>query len=206
MRPDKVQVRQGNKLPHWTRDGATYAVTFRLADSIPEAAAAKLRLERERLEQEAANESVPTLERLTRLARLKSDLTEKYLHAGHGECLLSRHDCAEVVAVALGHFDGKRYRLHAWCVMPNHVHVVLSAFPGERLEKILHSWKSFTSKAIGKLIGRSGQIWQAESYDHIVRDDVDLAHCIQYALDNPLVAGLRDWKWVWPVERRQSRP
>ena len=80
--------------------------------------------------------------------------------------------------------------------MPNHAHVVLKAFPGESLEKILHSWKSFTSHEINKRNGKSGTIWQKESYDHLIRDGDDLRNQVEYVLDNPLKAGLVGWEWV----------
>lgn len=64
-----------------------------------------------------------------------------------------------IVQRALQCFDGERYELGAWVVMPNHVHVVIRPFPGEALAKILHSWKSFTSHQINQQLGRSGPLW-----------------------------------------------
>ena len=109
---------------------------------------------------------------------------------------MRRAEVAEVVANALRHFDGKRYRLLAWCVMPNHVHAVLQPMGDHDLPAILHSWKSFTAHAINKLLGRSGPVWQSEYYDHLVRDQQDLIHHVAYVRENPVVAGLRGWKWV----------
>ncbi len=80
--------------------------------------------------------------------------------------------------------------------MPNHVHVVLTPLPGFALSSILHSWKSFTAKAINKHLGRSGTVWQAESYDHLVRNRADLMHHVFYTRENPQRAGLKDWPWV----------
>ena len=93
--------------------------------------------------------------------------------------------------------------------MPNHVHAVLKLAPGEELEKILHSWKSFTAHEINKLTGEGGVIWQKESYDHLVRDGEDLRNQVVYVLDNPRKARLDGWKWVgcaYPEfsERRQN--
>jgi REP element-mobilizing transposase RayT len=76
------------------------------------------------------------------------------------------------VADALRHFDGERYRLVAWCVMPNHVHAVVQPAAGHVLEEIVHSWKSFTAHQANKLLGRTGPFWMAEAYDHLVRDEV----------------------------------
>ena len=91
--------------------------------------------------------------------------------------------------------------------MPNHVHVVIQPFAGKtttagtavphsELSEILHSWKSFTSKEANKLLRRSGDFWQAEYYDHLIRDESDFRHAVRYVLDNPIKAGLRNWKWV----------
>jgi hypothetical protein len=80
--------------------------------------------------------------------------------------------------------------------MPNHVHVVFRASPGRELSEILHSWKSFTAKECNKLLGRTGEFWQRESFDRIVRDSEDFERRVRYVLDNPVAAGLEDWKWV----------
>ena len=114
---------------------------------------------------------------------------------------------AALVANALLHFDGLRYSLAAWCVMPNHVHVVVQPFastthtggthvPRSELPDILHSWKSFTSKEANRLLQRSGDFWQPEYFDHLIRDESDFRHAVRYVLDNPIKAGLGNWKWV----------
>ena len=112
---------------------------------------------------------------------------------------------AREVASALLHFEGKRYNLAAWCVMPNHVHVVVQPFGGItggtpvprcELPDILHSWKSFTAKEANKLLSRSDDFWQAEYYDHLIRNEGDFRHAVRYVLDNPIKARLKNWKWV----------
>jgi REP element-mobilizing transposase RayT len=103
---------------------------------------------------------------------------------------------ARLVAGALTHFDGERYGLLAWCVMPNHVHAVFRPLEGFALSAILHSWKSFTASAANRVLGRKGEFWQAESYDHLVRDGDDLANQVRYVAQNPCKAGLAEWPWV----------
>jgi len=103
---------------------------------------------------------------------------------------------AEVVAGSLKHFDGERYRLVAWCLMPNHVHAVVQPLAGNELPEILHSWKSFSSKEANRLLGRSGQFWQPEYYDHLIRDEQDFGRQVEYVLTNPQRAGLENWKWM----------
>ena len=193
-----IQVRQGAYLPHWTREGAIYAVTFRLADSLPQLVLESWKFERQDIIKTAQQMNRPLSDAETaRLDKLFSEKVEQYLDAGAGECWMQRReDVAQVVSGALQHFDGARYELFAWCVMPNHVHAVLQPFPGYELSKIVHSWKSFTSKEANRLIGRTGQFWQPEPYDHLVRDEKDFWCQVEYVLTNPARAGLENWKWV----------
>src|SRR5262245_20899791 len=118
---------------------------------------------------------------------------------------------AELVQSSVLHFDEKRYSLAAWSVMPNHVHVVVKPFaalnklertavPRSEVPDILHSWKSFTSKEANKLLSRSGDFWQPEYYDHLIRDYADFRHAVRYVLNNPINAGLKNWKWVGLTE------
>ena len=103
---------------------------------------------------------------------------------------------ATIVEDTLKHFDNERYFLYAWCVMPNHVHALVSPFDGYSLSSILHSWKLFSSRSANAVLGRSGRFWQPESYDHIVRSDEEFTKVMEYILNNPISAGLKDWKWV----------
>ncbi len=191
-----IEKRHGAKLPHWTADGATYAVTFRLADSIPPRVAAELKHRLDELERRIQRGDEMSLEDQIKLARLRSSAVDDLLHAAHGECLMNNPQIAEVVAGALKHFDRQRYQLGAWCVMPNHVHAVFTPIGDHELSEILHSWKSFTANRINKVLGRSGPVWQPESYDHLIRDRADLMHHVWYARENPAKAGLKDWRWV----------
>ena len=193
-----LEVREGARLPHWTQDDATYAVTFRLADSLAKSVLDSYLAERDSLSAEVAKKGGKvTPEDAARLRLLYSERVEKYLDSGKGECWLARSEIAGIVADALRHFDGERYDLHAWCVMPNHVHIVVQPREGHSLEAILHSWKSFTANEINKALGRTGEVWQGESYDHLVRDLDDLNEQIGYVLNNPANAGLEEWSWVW---------
>ena len=189
-------VRQGAYLPHWTLDGAIYHSVFRLADALPAAVIARYRRERAALLVEAGEH--PSCDTHDRLRQLFSERIERLLDAGQGACWLAQPKIAEVIAGALRHFDGERYRLHAWCVMPNHVHAVVQPTSRHELSGILHSWKSFTANEANGILGRAGEFWQKESYDHLVRDAADLERTIRYVQENPVSAGLINWCWVWP--------
>ncbi len=79
--------------------------------------------------------------------------------------------------------------------MPNHVHVLVEPITGFELESILHSWKSFTAHALNKRLEQTGEVWQKESYDHLIRNEESYAKVVEYVTSNPGAAGLRNWKW-----------
>jgi REP element-mobilizing transposase RayT len=207
-----IKKRQGAYLPHWTRDGAWYAVTFRLWDSLPQHVIESWLFERKNIVKTAEQMKRPLSEHEERrLAHLYSERIERYLDAGYGACFMKDERIAGLVQNALFHFDDVRYSLAAWSVMPNHVHVVIQPFGGiittagmavplAELPEILHSWKSFTAKEANKLLHRSGDFWQAESYDHLIRSAADFRHAVRYVLNNPIRAGLKNWKWVGLTE------
>ncbi|MGI8431956.1 MAG: class I tRNA ligase family protein, partial [Chthoniobacterales bacterium] len=115
---------------------------------------------------------------------------ERWLDAGYGSCLLREPGAARVVAEALEHFAGERYDLGAWVVMPNHVHALVTPKPGHDLSEILHSWKRFSAREINRARGKEGQLWQHESYDHIVRDEASLGRITEYIEGNLEAAGI----------------
>lgn len=115
---------------------------------------------------------------------------------------------ARIVAESLHYRDGKVYDLHAFCVMPNHVHLVcrpLQRPDGEyhSLSAILHSLKGYTARMANRELGRQGPFWQDESHDRVVRNENELNRVIQYVLDNPVKAGLvQTWEeWLWSYVR-----
>jgi menaquinone-specific isochorismate synthase len=146
----------------------------------------------------------PTENERKRLLRLHSEKIEAQLDSGQGECHLRNPEIARLVTEALGRFEGQRYELHEWCVMPNHVHVVLRPLSGHSLAEILHSWKSYTAKVANRRLGRSGDFWQVEYYDHLIRDEADYAHAIDYVRQNPEKAGLISWPWRGHGRRCES--
>ncbi|MEA2734023.1 MAG: ATP-dependent helicase DinG [Humisphaera sp.] len=190
----ELKVREGHFLPHWTKTGGIYAVTFRLADSMPAEVLTQWKAERDALDRSADHRDLTPPEQ-HRYAQLQSAALEKFLDAGYGECWLRRPEIAEMVQSALQHFDGERYRLLAWCVMPNHVHAVLQPVETAELSELLHSIKSWTAKEANRLLQRSGEFWQSEYYDHLIRDEEDLRNQMNYAWANSDAAELENWNW-----------
>ncbi|MEO6969458.1 MAG: carbamoyl-phosphate synthase large subunit [Chthoniobacterales bacterium] len=184
----EVKQRHRN-LPHFEQPGATYFVTFRLADSVPQTLLQEWREERQdwlkhhphpwdwKTEQEHQKRFV--------------EQREDWLDRGHGSSLLRRAESAAIVADALRHFHCERYVLDRFVVMPNHVHVLLQPLGGHSLADILHSWKSFTANALNRSFEQIGEVWMTESYDHIVRDWDELVACRDYIASNPERAKLR---------------
>jgi REP element-mobilizing transposase RayT len=182
--PRLVQQHSRGRLPHWEVDDAIYFITFRLRDSLPRHVAAALLEERMRLVRGSCTNAERVKLEVAFFVRL-----DTHLDAHHGSCLLREH--GEIVASALKYFDGQRYRLHSWCVMPNHVHVMVHVEVGREVPRILHSWKSYTAHVIGK-----GVIWQREYFDRVIRSPREFADTGEYIRGNPRKAGLREWAWV----------
>ena len=192
-----VNIRKRGRLPHWERKNGTYFVTWRLADALPEEARNRILHERDDIVREAEQQGreLTDAEKM-RLTRLHTERIEEWLNAGHGACHLNDARCAKIVADALQHFDGQRYDLHAWCVMPNHVHVVFQTIGEHSLHEILHSWKSFTANQCNKVLGRTGVFWMDESFDRLIRNAAEHEKYVAYTLNNPVEAGLKNWEWV----------
>ncbi len=87
-------------------------------------------------------------------------------------------------------FDGGRYHLQAWVVMPNHVHALVTPNEAFTLSSILHSWKSYTAKRANQLLGRAGEFWQAEYFDRAIRDERHFEKAVAYIETNPVKAHL----------------
>lgn len=182
-----------NFLPHWQQPGATYFVTFRLADAIPAALRSQLETERAAWLRQHPRPWNAQTERDYH-GRF-SGAVERWLDAGHGACALRDPAAAQVVANALGFFDAQRHCHHAWVVMPNHVHALFSLHPEWSLEKVLHSWKSFTAHELAKR-GVPTPLWQEDYFDRLVRDEKHYANCVRYIRRNPQKAHLKTGEFI----------
>ncbi|MBI4327600.1 MAG: 4-hydroxyproline epimerase [Chloroflexi bacterium] len=167
-------------LPHFDRKGLFQFITFRLDDALP----ADRRSEWQSL-LEIENER----ERLIQL--------EQYLDRGHGRGALQKPEVAALVQNALLRFDGERYRLFAWVVMPNHVHALLEVL-NTPLARILHSWKAYSALEANRLLQRRGRFWQVEYFDRYIRDVAHFRRAIRYIENNPVKAGLATAPEQWP--------
>ncbi len=173
---------------------ATYFITFRLVDSLP---AEKLR-ELERLSDQWELDHPPprTEDDWQQFFRQNMQRVDDWLDAGSGECWLRHPQCARIVGNSLHHFHGSRCFLSSYCVMPNHVHVLVKPEAPDEPADLLHSWKGFAAKEINKVLGREGPVWEPESYDTLVRDSEHLWKVIRYVGKNPGKAGVPPGEWV----------
>jgi len=162
-------------LPHFDSAELVQFVTFRLADSLPKSVVQAL---------------------ATRSDQLAT--TNEQLDGGIGACWLKEPPIAQVVENVLLHFDGERYRVLSWCVMPNHVYVVVEVLAGNALGSIVRSWKSFSAGQANRLLSRSGAFWHRDYFDRYIRDEGHLARTIEYVENNPVKAGLAPGATEWP--------
>ena len=182
-------------LPHLDSLNLLQFVTFRLADSVPK--------EQIELWKKELNWRVGFDANSPEAITLRNKI-EHYADAGHGACHLRDPRIAQLVQDALLHFDGQRYRMIAWCIMPNHVHALIEPNDAAHLlPSIIHSWKSFTATEANKILGRSGSFWMEDYYDRFIRNEEHLQSTLDYIRQNPVKAGLvqraEEWPW-WSVD------
>ncbi len=200
LHPDKPLTVYMRHLPHWRQEGATYFVTFRLADSLPQANLNELQVLKREWERRHPLPHADSA--LQELARETTRRIEVWLDQGMGKCVLKEASLAAHVSSALHFFDDNRYELDCYVIMPNHVHVVVRPLGVEYpIEEIVGSWKKFSARQINRELGQQGELWQEEAYDRIVRDEEHLWRIIQYIGSNPQRAGL--WSsncplWIRP--------
>jgi REP element-mobilizing transposase RayT len=170
-------------LPHFDSPEIIQFIAFRPADSLPRSVVETLRMQDDAIR-----------------------LIDEKLDAGAGACWLSRGDIAALVQDALLHFDGSRYRLIAWCLMPNHVHTIIEIVDDHSVSETVRSWKSFTARRANEILNRTGAFWHPDYFDRYMRNEGRLERTIAYVENNPVKARLAvsadDWSWSSASFRR----
>ena len=172
-------------LPHFDGKNTTQSLTFRLYDSFP-----TVLIERYKHELKSPRVKVAELEWRKRAHYI--------LDRGHGECFLKNLRVAAMVQNSLLHFDGERYRLIAWVIMPNHVHLLMTRMEVGSLSQVLHSWRSYTANQANKILGRSGPFWARGVFDRYIRNADHYRNTVNYIEQNPVKAGLCQTAAEWP--------
>ncbi len=206
------------KLPHIQPKDSLFFITFRLFGSLPANIITALREEYEsevrllKEESQARRDHFdPSVLHRWYFERF-DEFLEKY---SDGPQYLLKNEVALTVADSLHFWSGKRYTLVAFCIMPNHVHLIIDIGGFQiteyknkssyKLSRIMETLKGYTAKSANKILSRTGSFWQKESYDHVVRDGNELNRIIRYVMDNPVKAGLvnnpEEWKWTYVNEK-----
>ncbi len=178
-------------LPHFESSDVTQHVTFHLADSLPQTTLLRLESELKFLSAE-------------KRATERRKQIDAWIDAGHGSCCLRKPAIADMAQHTLLTFDSQRYRLLAWVVMPNHVHVLFQPMSGWTVAKIVVAWKKLTARRIRDAQRDSGEepstpTWHREYWDRYIRDETHFQRAVEYIHHNPVKANLvatpEEWPW-----------
>lgn len=223
------RVTRGDLL-HWYKPGYAHFVTYRLIDSIPTKWLEIRRAQREQALRQRPAEGMSPAQRRASIHKRFFAQYDDYIDSNPQQRWLANPAVAEAIRENLYHHHGTKYELIAWCVMPNHVHVLLQPFEsteqlpidseeadtpsdeipdrGSPLSTIMHSLKSFTANRCNRALNRDGPFWQKESYDHWVRDLDEMERIVAYIMANPVKAGLcveaTEWRFSSAFDRFQQ--
>ena len=174
-------------LPHFDMPGVTQMLNYRLDDALPAS------------RQQEWAEILQIEDDLKRRSKL-----EAYLDRGYGRCELRDPRAAAVVEENWLHFDSQLYRLLAWVVMPNHVHLLVEIWRTPQSE-LLKDWKGYTARRINRVLGRRGTFWQADYWDRYIRDEDHYRKVLHYIEWNPVMARLAKSPAEWPFGSARFR-
>ena len=160
-------------LPHFDQGCIFQVITYRLFDSLPQECLKTLQAELENHD----NENMEADRRKK---------IEELLDRGHGSCVLKNKKCAKIVEENWQHFNGVRYKLIAYVIMPYHVHVMINAYPDFELGKMVKSWKSYSAKNINEVMDtpKAGILWQRGYWDRYIRDEKHFYKTLEYIKKN----------------------
>lgn len=195
--PLKIYTRN---LPHWRQNGATYFVTFNLADALP----VEKRNELDAMRREWERRFPPPRDEATwtEYAKAVFRQVEKWMDAGYGKCWFRQPVYANELQRSILHFHEQRYDVGCFVIMANHCHLVIRPLDDFELEDEVGAIKNVTAIFVNKHESLSGALWQQESYDRIIRDEEHLYRVVQYIGANPRRAAIPidKWhRWINPV-------
>ena len=193
---------QSRHLPHIFAEDKPIFITYRLKFTLPQKV-----MDQYKKQIEDWNKEVLALPKAERVIRLQTkdrrffDWFDRLIAISpEVPSLLHRDDVREIIEESFKHFDGLRYTLLSYCIMPNHVHVLIYPLVQDdgkiySISHIVYTWKKYTAAAINKVLGKQGSLWQKESYDSLVKDEQGLGNVLEYIVNNPVKAGLvNDWQ------------
>jgi REP-associated tyrosine transposase len=173
-------------LPHLYYNEGIYFVTYRLYDSIHPNELKNMQMLINNYRMLHPNEGEKVFKKYDLLLDKPANKTQ----------YLKQPQIFEICKKSIHYYDNKEYKLICYCIMPNHVHLVIDLINNKRLlGDILGSIKKYSARGSNKALGKKGKFWQSESFDRLVRDEVELYYVIRYVLMNPVNAGLaKNWK------------
>ncbi len=195
-------------LPHFQFHNMIYFITFRLAFNLPEGAFDTLLKEKENFDSiyKSLNESEKKGFQMEFYHKRFLYIDNIIDNLKTNKNYLEIPEIASCVYDALLFFDKKKYEIIVFCIMPNHVHLVVKILQKNEIDyyslaDVMHSIKRYTANECNKIIDKNGQFWLHENYDHIVRNEIDLNNCFNYTIMNPVKAKLvenwEDWKYTY---------
>ncbi|MCB0653895.1 MAG: hypothetical protein KDC85_21640 [Saprospiraceae bacterium] len=208
MKANKIKTFYRHNLPHLQPIGAAFFVTFRLKDSIPRAKLSELKQAFEAKKKTLLRENTVSakqelMEHHHRFFLAYDKLLEDVRTGPH---YLKDPKIALMVTSQLHRFDGELYDLVAYCIMSNHVHILIDTslqIPEEQdlfnfeqmdfepLERIMKRIKGASARYANLELDRAGStFWQKESYDRFIRNEMEFDNVIGYILNNPVKAGI----------------
>lgn len=200
-------------LPHFQHPGQVFFVTWCLKDAVPPKALELYTNQLKRIKSEieiaktnnADSKIINDLKiEFYRIRKKYMKAFDDLLHLQTSNIInLSSDENTKIITESLIFWDGKHIENYAFCIMSNHVHWVFRVFEKDEngkviyLQDVLQSVKRYSATKINKARGSKGNIWQKESYDTTIRDNLHLHNAINYTLENPAAAGLvKNW-WDW---------
>lgn len=209
MKIERINTFYRRNLPHFQPIGAIFFVTFRLHNTLPKDVWQELRDQFELARDKILREQTDVTEALDELHRRSFGRFDHALEhrANPDQHHLKDPRLAREVIKQLHRFDGDRYELLAYCVMSNHVHLLIDTKVQLQEEVDTHCWgeidftplhvimksiKGASAYFCNQLLGKTGTFWQHESYDRVPRSPEEYARIVRYILLNPVKAGLVD--------------
>lgn len=171
-------------LPHFDGEVVQF-ITIRLHDSLPQSILEKYNQEKQagKLKHYYEDEVLQKI--------------DKYLDSGFGDCHLKRPEIAAIIVAALLFYNGKRYKLFSWVIMPNHIHFLIRPNDGFSLSEIIRDFKGYTARAANNLIKRTGTFWHPDYFDRYIKDQKHFLKTVKYIEMNPVEAGLVNRPEEW---------
>jgi len=191
-------------LPHILPKDGVFFITYRVKDSLPLDLIVRLKNDFKNEVSQAKEIILNSKVLRYKLMEIKKQyfldfdhFLDKYINKHN---LTENKPIANIVSSSLHYLDNKDYKLICYCIMPNHVHLIIHKLK-KPLYTIMKVLKGYTAREINTVLNLKGSFWHAESYDHVIRSRRELHNTIQYVLKNPLKAGLtnsvNEWEWSY---------